>query len=692
MLNKDEAPEIDFDPLQESEKRYRSLFDNMLEGLAYCRMIYKNGEPVDFVYLDVNASFERLTGLKDVVGKKVGSLIPGIRKSNPELFAIYGRVAAGGAPEHFETHVEMLGIWFSISVYSPAKNHFVAVFDNITQRKEIEEALERESSKNSMLLRMASDGIHIMDIEGNIVLANDAFCNMLGYTMDEMQGMNVSRWDAQWSAIELKSRIDRLVRESESVVFETLHRRKDGCVIDVEINAVGVRVEGRMLLYASAREITERKAAEAKIEFLAYNDALTGLPNRLLVKEHVEMAIPFAERAKTRIALLFLDLDNFKTVNDSLGHPVGDELLKAVASRLKECVRDTDMISRQGGDEFLILLPHVQDTEVITEVSENILEHLSDPFIVHGLELSTSFSLGIAVYPENGRDFETLLKKADTAMYKAKDAGKNTYRFHTDEMSIDAIEYLQIRNNLRKALERGEFVLYYQPQVDLAGGGIVGTEALIRWNHPELGLVPPSRFIPVAEDSGLIVHIGEWVIREACRQAASWNVAVAVNLSAVQFKRGDLVKTVSSALFDSGLDPVLLELELTESILIQDTENVLGTVRQLKALGVKLAIDDFGTGYSSLSYLKRFEVDKLKIDQSFVRDIASDPNDSAIVRAVIQMAHSLNLRAIAEGVENERELAVLRLQHCDEAQGYHFGRPMPADDFSNFISDSRNGI
>ena len=674
----------------EGGMRYRSLFDNMLEGLAYCRMIRENGVPVDFVYLEVNPSFEKLTGLKDVVGKTVNSVIPGISESNPELFAIYGRVADGGAPERFETHVGPLGIWLSISVYSPSREHFVAVFDNITQRKEVEQALERESNKNSMLLHMASDGIHILDTEGDAVLVNDAFCSMLGYTVQEMQGMNVSQWDGKWSASELKSRMNRLTKESS--VFETRHRRKDGSMIDVEINAVGVEIEGSRLVYASAREITERKAAKAQIEFLAYHDALTGLPNRLLVKDHMELAASFVERAGTRMALLFLDLDNFKSINDSLGHATGDELLKAVASRLKECVSDTDTISRQGGDEFLILLPYVRDAEVVTEVSEKILECFAEPFVIHGQELSTSFSMGIAVYPENGGDFETLLKKADTAMYKAKEAGKNTYCYHTDEMTVDAIDYLQIRNNLRRALERGEFVLHYQPQIELASGAVIGAEALIRWQHPELGMLPPSRFIPVAEDSGLIVQIGEWVIRETCRQAALWQCVVAVNLSAVQFKRGDLVKTVSSALYDSGLEPAQLELELTESILIQDTENVLGTVRQLKSLGVKLAIDDFGTGYSSLSYLKRFDFDKLKIDQSFIRDMASNPNDSAIVRAVIQMAHSLNLKAIAEGVEDERELAVLRLQHCDEVQGYHFARPMPAEDFLKFLAGTRHGV
>ncbi|MFP5506651.1 MAG: putative bifunctional diguanylate cyclase/phosphodiesterase, partial [Gammaproteobacteria bacterium] len=401
------------------------------------------------------------------------------------------------------------------------------------------------------------------------------------------------------------------------------------------------------LLHAMRLEIAERRATEARIEFLAYHDALTELPNRLLAKDHMEMAVSYADRSGNKVALLFLDLDNFKTINDSLGHSVGDALLKAVAARLSDCVRHTDTLAHLGGDEFLIVLSDVHNTDVISDISEHLLEQLANPFDVGGHDLSTSFSLGIAVYPDDGDNFETLLMKADTAMYHAKDAGRNTYRYHTEKMNLDAVEHLQIRNSLRKALERGEFVLHYQPQIELETQMITGVEALIRWNHPVFGLVAPFRFIPIAEDSGLIVPIGDWVIAEACRQAAAWQRAglprmtVAVNLSAVQFRRGNLEKSIQQALAETGLDAECLELELTESILIQDTEKMLAKVRQLKALGVKLSVDDFGTGYSSLAYLKRFNVDKLKIDQSFVRDMIDDPNDAVIVDAIVQMARSL---------------------------------------------------
>jgi diguanylate cyclase (GGDEF)-like protein len=412
----------------------------------------------------------------------------------------------------------------------------------------------------------------------------------------------------------------------------------------------------------------------------------------LLVKDRLQHAIAYAGRSGAKVALFFLDLDNFKTINDSLGHPVGDALLKAVAERLRSCVRDTDTISRQGGDEFLISLPEVVDIDDVAAFAEKLLERISGVFDIDGHELATSVSIGIALYPDDSEDFDTLLKKADTALFEAKAAGRNTYRFFAEQMNIEASEYLRIRNGLRRALEKGEFVLHYQPQVDLHNGRVVGAEALIRWRHPDLGMVPPGRFIPVAEDSGLIVPIGEWVLREACWQAAAWQAAglprmtVAVNLSAIQFKRGNVEQSVSRALTESGIDPALIELELTESILIKNADSVLATLRRLKALGVKLSIDDFGTGYSSLSYLKRFNVDKLKIDQSFVRDLATDPEDEAIVRAIIQLAHSLNMGTVAEGVEDVGTLGQLQMYGCDEAQGYHFARPMPAVEFERHVA------
>ncbi|MEK7738193.1 MAG: EAL domain-containing protein, partial [Pseudomonadota bacterium] len=470
------------------------------------------------------------------------------------------------------------------------------------------------------------------------------------------------------------------VLNGESVVGAELERqRRDGSPINISMTAAPLHDEsGQLYGYLTiAADITERKAAEKKIEFLAYHDTLTGLPNRLLLQDRFEHAKAYADRSKTRVAMLFLDLDSFKIINDSLGHAVGDALLKLIAARLGECVRDTDTISRQGGDEFLIVLPDLSDADAIAPIIVKLMERLREPISADGHELTTSVSVGVAIYPDDGVDFDTLLKKADMAMYRAKDTGRNTYCFFDEQMNVDAIEHLSMRNGLSKALEHDEFVLHYQPQINLASGAVVGVEALIRWNNPELGMVPPGRFISVAEESGLIVPIGEWVMREACRQAMVWKKAglpglmMAVNLSAVQFKRGNVEQTVINALEESGYDPCFLELEITESILIQNYESALDTVKRLKQLGVKLAIDDFGTGYSSLSYLKRFAIDKLKIDQSFIRDLATDPDDVAIVRAIIQMAGSLNLKTLAEGVEDLGMLEQLRAFHCDEVQGYY---------------------
>ena len=420
---------------------------------------------------------------------------------------------------------------------------------------------------------------------------------------------------------------------------------------------------------------------------------MTELPNRLLLRDRMAQAMAQATRLKSRVALMFLDLDRFKKINDSLGHPVGDALLKAIVERLKSCVRESDTISRQGGDEFIIVLNDVRDSDAVSRVADKIHQRMGQPFSIGEHSLSSSFSMGVALFPDDGEDFDILMQKADTAMYHAKESGRNSHRFFTEQMNLQVVEHMNLETQLRRALENNEFVLHYQPQLDLQERTIVGVEALVRWNSPDNGLVPPGKFIPVAEDSGLIVQIGAWVLREACRQARAWQDAglppfvMAVNLSAIQFKRLDLVNTVINALVLSDLDSQWLELELTESILLQDAEATLDTVHRLKALGVKLSVDDFGTGYSSLAYLKRFAVDKLKIDQSFVRDLVTDPDDAAIVRAIIQMAHSLKLKTIAEGVETEELCNLLQLFRCDEIQGYWLARPMPAQELEDFVRE-----
>ena len=432
-------------------------------------------------------------------------------------------------------------------------------------------------------------------------------------------------------------------------------------------------------------DITERKASEARIAYLAQHDALTGLPNRALLQDRLDQALAQATRQGKRIALMFLDLDRFKTINDSLGHVTGDKLLQRVAERLRQCVRETDTVSRQGGDEFIIVLTGIDLPDEAGRVAAKILDQLDPAFEVDGQQLRTSFSIGIALFPEDGASPESLMKNADTAMYHAKESGRNTYRFFDERMNVNTLERLQLENGLRQALDRGELQLAYQAQVELASGRIIGVEALLRWASETLGPVPPSRFIPLAEECGLIIPIGDWVLREACRQARRWQdaglppVPVGVNLSALQFRRSDIVAGVAAALAESGLDGRWLELELTESLLMESGPEVIVTLGKLKALGVRLSIDDFGTGYSSLAYLKRFPVDRLKIDQSFVRDLAQDPDDAVIIRAIIQLGRNLRLEVIAEGTETIEQMDFLRREGCTAAQGYLFSRPVPAE-------------
>lgn len=556
-------------------------------------------------------------------------------------------------------------------------------------------ALRFEKELNQTIVRSAPLAIYTRDTQGRVTAWNPAAEKLFGWTEAQVLGRFLpsvplaTEYQDEDKALRLR------VFAGESIPDLEVQRQKvSGEMFELSASLSPLRDEDGSIsgFLTIAADVTARKQAERQVEFLAYRDVLTGLPNRSLLQDRFAQALARAERHDYKVALLFLDLDHFKTINDSLGHATGDALLKEVARRLSECMREIDTISRQGGDEFLVVLSDLEGTEMIAPVLLKIRERLQQPLLFDGHELSISVSIGVALYPDDGHDFDTLLKKADTALYRAKDAGRNQARFFDEQMNTEAVDHLRLKNGLHRALSRGELELHYQPQFDLRTGCVVGVEALLRWRHPEEGLISPARFVPVAEDSGLIVPIGEWVIRQACAQAMAWRQAglppllMAVNLSAVQFRRGDVQTVVAQALRDSGLAPEQLELELTESILLHNTEQVLAGVDQIKQLGVKLSIDDFGTGYSSLAYLKRFAVDKLKIDQSFVHDLAHDSDDAAIVRAIIQMAAGLGLRTIAEGVEDAAVLAALRRFGCDEAQGYYLARPLQAAEFAELVA------
>lgn len=1015
-----------------NEELYRSLFDHMLNGFAYCRMLFEHGIPQDFIYLKVNAAFETLTGLKNVVGRKVSEVIPGARATSPELFEIYGRVSLSGKSEHFEIYLEALKMWFSISVYSPEREYFVAVFEVITERKRAEyaarasqaetsrllaesersrlallsmmeeqqatqAALSHSESRFRALIENASDITIVITASGLIKYISPSVKRVGGYDPEEVLGRNIlefvhpddlpmiktnlaqimtddsantllvearcQRKDGPWRTMQILTknllanptvggivvnmrditerrlqekateRLNRIfaslshvnkiamrvqtqeelfvdtcrvlvdygqfkmawigwldtetgivvaiaqygddsgylrnirisandepigrgptgtsVREgrpyicndffndpctepwreaaagagfkssaalplylngvvsgaltiyaaeagffgdtemalmeetardisfaldhiasenarkqaeeslrladrvfqstAEGIVvtdadanivavnpaFELItgyrqaevlgknpnllqsgrqdqayyrdmwatllargqwhgeiwNRRKSGEVYPEWLNISAVRdIQGRTSHYvAASSDITSIKLAQQQIEFLTHHDALTGLPNRTLLKDRLAQGMQRANRENTPLALLYLGLDHFKNINETLGHAVGDTVLQEVARRLTEATRAGDTLARLGGDEFVLLL----EDDVIAQqatVARKLLDLFTAPIFVDGNELAVTASIGISIYPDDGADASTLLQHADQAMHNAKAAGRNTYRFFDPALSVGVLERLSMEAALRRAMVRNELLLHYQPQVDLYSGEIVVLEALLRWRHPEKGLLLPAEFIPLAEETDLIVQIGAWVLQEACRQLQAWHatgharLCVSVNVSALQFTHGAMEETLAQVLRDTGLNGHFVELELTESLIMFDYDKTKAFLKRLKALGVGLAVDNFGLGHSSLSYLKHFPIDKLKIDKSFIGGIVTDRDDAAIVQAMIAMGHSLQLKMIAEGVESEAQAGYLRTLHCDLMQGFYFSHPLPAGEIPALLS------
>ncbi|MGA2945659.1 MAG: EAL domain-containing protein [Xanthobacteraceae bacterium] len=482
--------------------------------------------------------------------------------------------------------------------------------------------------------------------------------------------------------------------DDESLAAEALQLGAQDYLIKGQIETRGLL---RALRYAVERKTMESVALAMarQMTHSAEHDFLTGLPNRMLLNDRIGQAIALAKRHATKVAVLFLDLDGFKHINDSLGHPVGDKLLQSVAKRLVDCIRGSDSVSRQGGDEFVVLLLDLENAEDAAITARRILQAVAQPHSIDRHDLHVTASIGVSVYPDDAPDAETLIKNADTAMYQAKENGRRSFQFFKPAMNVRAVERQFLEEGLRRALEQQELTLHYQPKVNLITGAIAGAEALLRWTHPTRGPIAPALFIPVAEECGLILPIGRWVLREACMQARSWIgmglpvVSMAVNVSAMEFRNKNFLDGLFAILLETGFDPGLLQLELTESVLMKSAELTASILQNLRKRGVQVAIDDFGTGYSSLSYLRKFPVDALKIDQSFVRQISAAGDDTTIVKAVIGMARSLRLRVIAEGVETLEEVAFLRAYRCEEAQGYYFSRPVPAEQFAMLL---RNGI
>ncbi|MEO8432489.1 MAG: EAL domain-containing protein [Acidobacteriota bacterium] len=572
-------------------------------------------------------------------------------------------------------------------------------FRDVTERRRADEALRASESRYRTLFERNLAGVYRSTLEGIILDCNDSFARIFGYEARE-EVVGRPAMDLYLTPEDRDAMMGRLRANHALTNYEECLRRKDGSLVWILEN--GSLIEGAdgrpAMIEGTVIDISDRKSAEEQVKHIAFHDALTGLPNRLLFNDRLSMAVMHANRTGGRVAILFLDLDRFKVINDSLGHSIGDELLRRVAERLGGCVREGDTVARLGGDEFTVLVEGMEKEVDAAKIARKILGALRLPFFIDGRELFITASMGVAIHPADGENAEDLVRNADTAMYRAKEQGRDNCQLYAPAMNAKALERLSLENRLRQAIQNQELVLQYQPLIDLESGQIRGAEALVRWQHPDLGLLPPGEFISLAELSGLIVPIGEWVLRTACAQARAWqlagfpNLTMAVNISARQFQQSELLYQVQEALRESGLSAESLDLEITESNAMQSAELSISLLWDLKNLGVKLSMDDFGTGYSSLNYLKRFPIDRLKIDQSFVRDVTSDPDDAAIASAMIAMAHSLQLTVVAEGVETEAQLAFLREQRCDEMQGYLFSRPVYADAFHDLLIANQKAV
>ncbi len=558
------------------------------------------------------------------------------------------------------------------------------------ERKRNEEALQRSERHYRNLFESANDAVLIFEPEAEVILeANQKALEIYGFPREELLGMSLKSITKEVARGD--DRLRQLMKEGSLQNWETTHRSKDGRMLDFVVSASVVDYDGRPAVLSINRDVTESRRAKKQIEQLAYHDSLTGLANRVRFEEELEAAILRAKRQGHSIAILFMDLDRFKIVNDSLGHKVGDLFLQQVASRLLGLHRAGDTLARLGGDEFILLLSRIERPEDAGVVARKILELFRRPFSVAGRELFVTMSVGIGVFPYDGEDAEALVKSADIAMYLAKQKGRDNYQFHARAIEESGLDRLDLEAGLRRGLDSGEFVVHYQPQFLLANRKITGMEALSRWQHPIRGLVLPGDFIPVAEETGLILPLGSRILREACVQTRAWqgmgwsNLRIAVNLSVRQLQRQDAAERIRKIVVESGLDPGWVSLEITESLAMQGFEASVRKLHELKELGLGITMDDFGTGYSSLSYLKLLPVDTIKIDRTFIRDLATDPNDASIVRAAIVMAHELKLKVVAEGVETEDQLDFLRQSHCDEVQGFLFSPGLPAPEFEALL-------
>ncbi len=668
------------------EARYRAMFNSMNDGVALYR---PTPDSQEFVVIDVNPACEQFAGVKrdHVIDKVSRQAFPGLEAAG--IFAAFQRVHQSGENESInltDYHDGAINIWVENDIIRLPEGEILSVIRNVTERRQAEEALQLYAN----IFEHSGEAIMVTDRDNRIIAVNPAFVKQTGYSLEEISGKNPkmlasgktpqNTYQEMWTALQTKGYWQG----------ELWDRNRSGSIYPKWTAISTIRNAQEMITHyiASFTDITDRKVAEERIEHLAHHDSLTGLFNRYNLEIRLSQSLLTAHREKEKLAVLFIDLDRFKVINDTLGHHVGDLLLIEVARRLRQCVRESDIVARQGGDEFVVVLNALDHLNRASSVARKILHQLAQPYQINEDRLHSSPSIGISIYPDDGEDATTLMKNADAAMYFAKEQGRNNLQYFTPALNEAAGERLQLERELRIAIEKNQFELHYQPQFVAQSASFdrpFAVEALVRWRHPLRGLIPPLRFIPIAEETGMIEAIGEWVLKEACRQLALWKTEdigprrMAVNLSAHQLRNPLLVSNVAEVLEQFGLKNGELELEITESVAMSDPANAIEQLQALRNLGVTLAIDDFGTGYSSLAYLKRLPIQVLKLDREFVRDIETDENDAAISAATIALAHSLGLKVVAEGIETEGQSRFLREHHCDYLQGYLYGRPEPAD-------------
>lgn len=672
--------------LEASEERYRRLVDYATDAIFLHDLNGNILDANDHACVSLGYTREELLtkNVSDIVVRTLDSNAPqawrDLEPGQPMNVSAIQRTKAGDL-----FHVEARLLQFQ----SKGQPMVLAVARDVSERKRAEEQLRLSAE----VFERSREAILITDRAGRIISVNRAFAEMTGYSQDEILNKTMKSLSSSRQNDFFFRQMGDSIRQLGHWQGEFWGRKKDGMVFPVWLSMVIVKGDNDQTRHfiCVANDISEFKYAEQRIYYLAHFDVLTDLPNRAMLRERMTATLIQAENHQEEVAVLFIDVDHFKSVNDTLGHHSGDMVLATVAKRLKASVNGTDIVARMGGDEFVLVMPKTGIDSALT-AAQNITAALSEPLVVDQHRLHVTASIGIGIYPHDGRTMEVLIKNADAALYHAKTLGRNNYQFFTEQMNIAAGERRMLEAGLRQAIERNELELYYQPQVDVKTGRVVGAEALLRWHHPELGMILPDRLIPVAENTGLIVPIGEWVLRTACLQNADWQrrgfppLVVSVNLSALQIRQNSFQRMVQDALTCSGLSPHYLELELTESLLMESANATMSNMTQLTQIGVRLSVDDFGTGYSNLSYLRRFPLAKLKIDRSFVREAPHNNGDVAIVRAVIGLAHNLNLKVIAEGVETREQFDFLRAEGCDQIQGFYFARPRPASELFHALS------